>query len=205
VQLDSKLSREHEGSGLGLSLVAKLAELHGGGVTVESEPGRGSRFTVSLPWRLADHNVHQQPETGSAADLKSHILDVSMGEPPLILLAEDNEANVIIVTEFLESMEYRVIVCRNGQEAIDQTIESHPNLILMDIQMPDVDGLEAIRVIRQTSQVAQIPIIALTALAMPGDKERCLTAGANDYLSKPVSLRNLVQTIEALLTQAKTG
>jgi PAS domain S-box-containing protein len=201
VQLDSKLSREHEGSGLGLSLVAKLAELHGGGVAVESEPGQGSRFIVSLPWLAADHQMHLQTDTGSAADLKSHILNLSGSEPPLILLAEDNEANVIIVTEFLESMEYRVIVCRNGQEAIDQTIESRPNLILMDIQMPDVDGLEAIRVIRSTTAVSQVPIIALTALAMPGDRERCLKAGANDYLSKPVSLRNLVQTIEALLNQ----
>ncbi|MCG3210012.1 MAG: Sensor histidine kinase RcsC [Anaerolineae bacterium] len=204
VQLDSKLSRQHEGTGLGLSLVARLAELHGGGVAVESELGRGSRFTVSLPW-------HESAVETPAADATpaDPVAEPPLPEeapaaktPPLILLAEDNEANVITLTEFLTNMDYRVIVARNGKEAIARAAEERPDIILMDVQMPGMDGLEAMRQIRADGQLSNLPIIALTALAMPGDRELCLEAGANDYLSKPVGLRRLMNAIEAQLHPA---
>ena len=203
VQLDSKLSPQHEGSGLGLSLVARLAEMHGGGISVESEPGEGSRFTVSLPWQeepdaedgaaLAD-----QPDSPEISAENSSP-DPAGANPQTVLLAEDNEANVITLTEFLKGLDYRVIVARNGNEAVSRAIEEKPDIILMDIQMPGIDGLEATRQIRAADGVADLPIIALTALAMPGDRERCLAAGANDYLSKPVSLRKLIAAISAQL------
>jgi CheY-like chemotaxis protein len=99
----------------------------------------------------------------------------------------------------------RVVVARNGADAIARARDMHLDVILMDMQMPDMDGLEATRRIRTDPGLAPIPIIALTALAMPGDRERCMEAGADDYLSKPVSLNGLVRTIEQQLARSRRG
>jgi CheY-like chemotaxis protein len=116
-------------------------------------------------------------------------------------LAEDHETNITVLSDYLHSRAYRVEVARNGFEAVEKTRSVHPDLILMDIQMPGMDGLDATRLIRSDPDplTASTPIIALTALAMPGDRERCLAVGANDYLSKPVSVSQLIKTIEAHL------
>jgi CheY-like chemotaxis protein len=116
-----------------------------------------------------------------------------------ILLAEDNEANIRGMGEYLQDRGYDVVVARNGQEALGMAVARRPALILMDIQMPTMDGLEATRRLRGLPEFAATPIIALTALAMPGDRERCLAAGANDYLTKPVSLKGLVETMQQWL------
>lgn len=123
--------------------------------------------------------------------------------PPLILLTEDNQANIITVSSYLKAKNYRVLLAENGQEAIELAKKHQPDLILMDVQMPGMDGLEATRQIRAYPALAQTPIIALTALAMVGDRERCLEAGANDYLTKPVKLKQLVLTIQQLLANCK--
>ncbi len=115
---------------------------------------------------------------------------------PLILVAEDNEDNMKTVSDYLVSKGYRIAVARNGQEATERAREERPDVILMDIQMPKMDGLEATRRIRADADLAEVPIIALTALAMPGDRRRCLAARADEYLSKPVSLKSLVGMIE---------
>jgi CheY-like chemotaxis protein len=120
-------------------------------------------------------------------------------EKPLLLLAEDNEANINTLSPYLQAKGYRLKLARNGSQAIQVAQEERPDVILMDIQMPVMDGLEAIRRLRANQQFARLPIIALTALAMPGDQERCLAAGADAYLSKPVSLKGLVELIEQLL------
>ncbi len=117
----------------------------------------------------------------------------------LILLAEDNEANNGALSQSLLSLGYRLVVAYNGKEAIDKARTEHPDLILMDIQMPGMDGLEAARKIRADPQLSGTPIIALTALAMPGDRARCLAAGVSDYVSKPVSLAALNQAISRQL------
>ncbi len=117
----------------------------------------------------------------------------------MLLIAEDNDTIVQTYSEYLQAIGYRVIVAHNGIEAVEKTLETRPNLVLMDIQMPQMDGLEAINRIRADQEVAHIPIIALTALAMPGDRQRCFDAGANGYLSKPVSLVDLTTTIRGLL------
>ncbi|MEC4817127.1 MAG: PAS domain-containing protein [Scytonema sp. PMC 1069.18] len=120
-------------------------------------------------------------------------------EPPLILLAEDNQANIDTISGYLESRGYRLTLAKNGQQAINTAKAQRPDLIVMDIQMPIMDGLEAIRQIRNDPQVVGVPIIALTALAMPGDREICLAAGASEYLTKPIKLKQLVLTIQQLL------
>lgn len=118
---------------------------------------------------------------------------------PDILLAEDNEANTLTMVSYLEAKGYHLRVVNNGQDAVDAALADPPDLILMDIQMPGMDGLTAIQVIRRHPTLAHIPIIALTALAMEGDRERCLDAGATGYLSKPVRLKELQHLIQTLL------
>ncbi len=201
VQVDSGLDRQHEGTGLGLALVARLTELHGGSVTIESADGGGSRFTVSLPL-----NIGNQPDTSDTPAPAPQSTSTPAPAPnqhpepaTTVLLAEDNEATIQLFTDYLMAKGYHVVVARNGSEAIERVMEEMPSIILMDIQMPGMDGLEAIRIIRADRALPHIPIIALTALAMAGDRERCLNTGADDYLSKPVSLRQLIQTIQAHL------
>ncbi|QIR41086.1 PAS domain S-box protein [Tolypothrix sp. PCC 7910] len=118
---------------------------------------------------------------------------------PLILLADDNQANIDTMSGYLESRGYRLILAKNGQEALEFAKSQQPDLIIMDVQMPVMDGLEAMRHLRQERQFDHVPIIALTALAMPGDRENCLDAGANEYLSKPIKLKQLAVTIQQLL------
>jgi CheY-like chemotaxis protein len=336
VQVDSSLSRQYGGTGLGLALVYRMVEMHGGSISIASEVDRGSRFTISLPWNstgetlkpadplpAANHTlddfskirraliiedspvaaeqfrrylaekgiestIHSQGNKAAAVALDLQpdviILDIllpsssgwevlallkaeagtqnipvliasvvddrrralalgaadhlvkpisrrqlwsalaALGDleaapgqadkqaaegngrerkirsrGPLILLVEDHEQNIMTVSDYLSMKGYQVTVARNGLEALDRVTETKPDLILMDVQMPKMDGLEATRRLRSDPNLASIPIVALTALAMPGDRERCLAAGANDYLSKPISLRGLVEVIETQL------
>jgi CheY-like chemotaxis protein len=121
------------------------------------------------------------------------------GKRGTILLAEDKETNVMVIKDYLEYRGYQVATAQNGVEAISKAEEISPDMILMDIQMPEMDGLEAIRRLRSNPRFSTTPIIAITAFAMPGDRERCIEAGANDYLSKPISLKVLKQMIEKFL------
>jgi signal transduction histidine kinase len=211
VQLDSSLSREHDGTGLGLALVRRLSDMHGGSVAVESKVDQGSRFTVSLPWqRPPEDDLHDGERGPVARQASGTPTPVETDEPlpplkgtaHLILLAEDHEDNLSTISSYLLAKGYRVTVARNGQEAIEQAREEMPDLILMDIQMPEMNGLEATQHIRADARLADVPIIALTALTMPGDRERCLEAGAHEYLCKPVSLKQLVTFIETLLRES---
>lgn len=121
---------------------------------------------------------------------------------PLILLAEDRAPSSDMVRDYLQVHGYQVVVARDGTGVLAQAQAPNPALILMDIQMPGMDGLEAIRRIRADAQLRRIPIIALTAQAMPGDRERCLAAGADDYLTKPISHSALLARLNVLLHQA---
>ncbi|WP_242038102.1 PAS domain S-box protein [Tolypothrix sp. FACHB-123] len=329
VQLDSSLNRQYSGTGLGLALVERIATLHGGTVSVDSEVGKGSCFNICIPYkpgimspiaqiiaplpscRLAVANspvliiedsvpaaeqitryltememqpiVYAQgegvidevlrvqpvmifldiqlpnisgwdvlnqlkanPKTKDipviiisvvdertkgmvngaceylvkpvtraqfqstiekvqhlilpnlSAGMKENLTDATT---PLILLAEDNQANIDTMSGYLESRGYRLLLAKNGQQAIDFAQSQRPNLIVMDIQMPVMDGLEAMRRIREQPELLHVPIIALTALAMSGDRELCLAAGANEYLTKPVKLKQLAIAIQQLLAK----
>ena len=206
VQLDSSLSRRYEGTGLGLSLVARMAAMHGGSVTVESELGKGSRFTIALPWLEPTQVEPPIPSVASTTGSEEKPTVVAKADAPLILIAEDNEMTIFTLSMYLEPHGYRLAIANNGNAAIKMTHTHHPLLILMDLQMPDLDGLETTRRLRNDPdpQIAKVPIIALTALAMPGDRERAIAAGANEYMSKPVNLKELVKLIEQLSNARQT-
>jgi CheY-like chemotaxis protein len=323
VQLDSTYSRQFSGTGLGLSLVRRMTQLHGGRVDVESAVGQGSRFTVTIPWRQpietaqdpapseptpssvpeSDHLVALIIEDDAATaeqitrylraigfavvihDGGGHatslaaannpaviILDIMLdGESGwnilgelkagpetrhipviiasvvddesrgralgaadyvvkpvsydhlaaavgrvvpsvrnreetaesrksgVILLAEDNASNIEVMHDFIESRGYAMVIASDGFEAVERALEFHPAMIFMDIQMPRLDGLEAIRRIRNYTVLEKTPIVALTAFAMEGDREKCLAAGADDYMTKPVSLKTLSEAIHRFL------
>ena len=120
-------------------------------------------------------------------------VDSHVAASPLILVVEDNEDNVATVADYLEFKGMRVAVARTGTEALGFCQTTTPALILMDIQMPGMSGIEVIQVLRQSPDTATTPIIAVTALAMPGDRDRCLLAGANNYVSKPLHMRGLLE------------
>jgi len=202
-QLDSKLSRQYAGTGLGLTLVLRLVEMHGGSVTVESEIGKGSCFTIRIPCKGLDTLIPHNPSGTTTLSEITSIQELP-SNTPLILVADDNEINLMTVTDYLRANKLRVIQARDGLEAVKMVREHAPSLVLMDIQMPLMDGLDAIAHLRADDKHTTMPIIALTSRAMVGDRERCIAVGANDYLSKPVNMKQLVKTIHTHLTKDET-
>jgi PAS domain S-box-containing protein len=213
VQLDSGLTRQHEGTGLGLILVARLTEMHGGSVQVESQPGVGSRFTVMLPIiPFAPRGEGNSKEACSPADSlpaptgnsdTSPMLCIANDTP--ILLVEDNESIISAYTTSLTLSGYHVNVARNGAEALERVQEELFTAIIMDIQLPVMDGLEATRRLRLLPYGATIPIIVLTSLVRPGDEERCRASGANYFLPKPVSSSKIQALLDAIVIQDRTA
>jgi signal transduction histidine kinase/ActR/RegA family two-component response regulator len=214
-QIDSGLSRQYEGSGLGLALTARMANLCGGSIAVESEVDRGSRFMLSLPWRredaapfeilLKDPRQMAQEAQDEAERPNAQTPHRADGREALVLLAEDNEPNLNALRYFLEHQGYTLEVARTGREALELARSARPDIVLMDIQMPDMDGLEAIRSLRADPGLNDIPIVAVTALVLPGDRERCLAAGADDFIGKPISTRALSNAIAGLLQPQAMG
>ena len=193
VQIDSVLARRYEGTGLGLALVKRLAELHGGSVIVESEPGKGSQFIVRIPLHI------QAPVPIPSVSAESKPKLPKFVRFPLVLVAEDNIANVKVLSSFLEKSGCRILHASTGTQAVELALKKAPDIILMDVQMPEMDGIEATRRISQDPRTKEIPIICVTALAMPKDMEACLEAGARAYVSKPYEMYDLLQKIVRLM------
>ncbi|MBP7694360.1 MAG: response regulator, partial [Anaerolineales bacterium] len=199
VQVQSGLDRQYGGTGLGLSLVYRMAELHGGGVGLQSVPGQGSRFTLSLPWRVNAAGPAAEPAGAEAAPAPA---SAPVSQPGKVLIADDNRVNQVAFADYLTFRGYQVVLAADGEEALARARADHPDIILIDVQMPRLNGLEAVRRLRADPELAGLPVIALTALAMEGDRERCLAAGADEYLAKPVNLPQLERVIEAQLKRA---
>ena len=203
VQVDSSFSRKYPGTGLGLSLVKRFVELHSGTVTVQSEPGKGSRFTVDLPFAKESQSGYQA-DTMAPAD--SHVTEKADSDLlPQILFAEDNDHVAMAITPILEASGFDVLRAINGKVAVKLAKEHSLDLILMDVQMPVMDGLEAIRQIRSLPDFADTPIIALSGFAMPEDSSRCIEAGANSFVTKPCKMPELISKIRQVLSSCETN
>jgi PAS domain S-box-containing protein len=200
VQLDAGLDRRHEGSGLGLALVRRMVDLHHGRVELQSEVGRGSRFTVVLA--VEQPSVEEPRKPLVPAPRMSTPVPIDGLPSCTVLIADDNEANTHHLEEYLKAHGFNVLISRDGEEVMRLCREVSPAVVLMDIQMPRLNGLDAIRQLRAESATAHLSMVALTALAMPGDRERCLAAGADAYLSKPVRLSDVLEVVRALTARA---
>lgn len=192
-QSDSSLTREYGGAGLGLAICSRLLGLLGGDlIDVESVQGRGSTFSFSLaidPVQNREPSVNEEPQA------------IVQFPQATILLAEDNELSRFVASRMLERFGCRIITASNGLEAIRLQERGAPDLILMDCQMPEIDGFRACRIIRENEEVGKhVPIIALTAHAFAEDRERCLSSGMDDYLTKPVKIRELSEVLSRYLS-----
>lgn len=206
-QVDASLTRQHEGTGLGLALTKRLAEMHGGTVSLESVENQGSTFRVWLPLtelkeELAAANSTAIEQLTATAENKS---TSKAKEAKRILVVEDQPFNQELMLEVLELEGYTVELISDGA-AMMTVIQSYgatpsllPNLILLDIQLPKVDGFEIMRHLKASPIWKDIPVIAVTAMAMTGDRDRCLAAGADAYLSKPLNLNLLTETVQTFL------
>jgi signal transduction histidine kinase/ActR/RegA family two-component response regulator len=197
VQADGTMSRRHEGTGLGLAISKQLVEMMGGSMGVESEPGRGSRFRVTI--RLKEGEIEKRQD--SIADIKEEVPEDNITDRhPCVLLAEDNPVNQEVGRLILEALGCEVEVAENGHVAADAVFNNDYDLVFMDCQMPELDGYGAARLIRQREsegdvEQRRVTIVALTAHAMEGDREQCLAAGMDDYVPKPFKPEQLAAVL----------
>lgn len=203
-QVDSSTTRQYGGTGLGLVICEKLTTLMGGGIEVKSEPNKGSIFRFSITAKVAP----DVPEPAGAAlanadsERKLHS-DFADRYPMTILVAEDNKVNQIVIMNTLSKLGYRADLAQNGLEVLGRVEKTDYDIILMDMQMPQMDGLEATRRIKARNTIQPF-IIAMTANALQQDKEKCFEAGMDDYLSKPVILDDLVVLLQKWASRLET-
>ena len=200
-QVDASTTRRRDGAGLGLTISADLIRAMGGSRTVRSELGQGSEFIFTVPLLIDRRKLDDIPTTAAGAPLTDVLKEHSTRPPLRILLAEDTPTNQLLVRHALSKRGHHVVVAGDGRTAVDFARRGRYDVILMDLQMPDMDGFEATAAIRRLPG-DQPPIIALTAHTMVGDRERCLSAGMQNYLSKPIDLRELIETVEEVFQES---
>ncbi len=201
-QVDASISRKYGGTGLGLAIAKNLAERMGGTIAVSSQAGQGSVFTVSIPLKISQPDLKN--ESGAPARLLSGDNPVEKAGKLHILLAEDYEPNMLVATTLLAEFGYSYEMARNGREAIEKFRSGNFDLILMDVQMPEMDGLQATAAIREIERKdgrARTPVVGTTAHALKEDRARCLDAGMDDYLAKPYYAEALLEKIKSAVGQ----
>ncbi len=193
-QVDSSFSREIGGSGLGLSITRGLVHMLGGDLWFDSEPGAGSHFYFTLPVSLQDEKTAGE----SVANTEQYLHELSLEADTTrhILVCEDEYINTVLICTLLEGAGYHPSVAINGLEAVRKWKNQKFDCIIMDIQMPEMDGFEAVRHIRETENQEHVPIIAMTANATEADREKCLQAGMDYYLAKPIDGREVLHLIQ---------
>lgn len=190
-QLDHYLTKRIRGTGIGLTITKKIVDFLGGEIQVESKPKNGSTFVIDLPFK-------ESTKLKSKVALKNQIV---MSDRPMkkvkILLAEDNEANQFLIKALTKNTDWELTVVDDGQKAVDEFSNDTFDIILMDVQMPVMNGYEATKIIREmeADKDHHTPIVALTAFAMTSDKEQCINAGMDDYISKPFKRQQFMDTV----------
>ena len=195
-QADSSINRKYGGTGLGLAITKTLAEIMGGTISLQSKLGVGSTFAVCIPLEIAP----EQPDEGQPSMTEMLEFAIDSKTRALVLLVEDYEPNVLVARTFLEDFGYRVDVATNGLEAFEKVKTGRYLVVLMDVQMHGLNGLDATRMIRTHEQQhgrPRLPIIGMTAHALAGDRERCLGVGMDDYIAKPFNPDELRAKIKA--------
>jgi PAS domain S-box-containing protein len=195
-QADSSITRKYGGTGLGLAICKQLVELMHGSITVNSEPGVGTEFTISLP--LPIHKEGSPPSALGNANMADMHAQYIKNKKIKILLVEDYQPNILVAVTQLESFGYECHVVKCGKEAIEKLGNVEFDLVLMDVQMQEMDGFETTRIIRRREAKENrrpVPIIAMTAHALTGDREKCHLAGMDDYISKPFNAKELQRKI----------
>jgi PAS domain S-box-containing protein len=200
VQVDETLARAHEGTGLGLALVRRLVEMHNGTVFARNGKARGCIFSVTIPWKRDDDS--QPIKRKNTKFFTSSLKVPSIPDRYNILLVDDHEINRQVTADFLEHSGYTITQAENGQKALDCLANEEIHALILDVQMPVLDGLEVLRRIRTQDIHANLPVLMLTGFASEYDAERCFKAGANEFLSKPVRLKELREKVAALLVEA---
>jgi len=200
-QADASTTRLYGGTGLGLAIVSELAELMGGLITAESKVGKGSAFTVTI-----------KLERPSSSDMAAENGRAPAGipawsEPPLVLVVEDSSVNQIVAARSLERCGCRAEVAADGREGLEALLAGKFDAVLMDCQMPVLDGYAATAELRKReAQTGEhMPVIAMTAHAMDGDRERCLAAGMDDYISKPMRREELAEILHRWIPASAAG
>src|ERR1700730_5248625 len=202
-QADSSTTRKYGGTGLGLTISARLASMMGGRISVESEIGRGSRFCLFVRMEALAQTIESDtiavPESSSSEQASPR--EVIARRELHILLAEDNRVNQAVASRILAKLGHILVIANNGLEAIEQLKQQAFDLVLMDVQMPEMDGILATKVIREQEKSTHdhIPIIAMTAHAMTGDRARCLAAGMDGFVTKPITPEEVDAAILAAL------
>jgi CheY-like chemotaxis protein/anti-sigma regulatory factor (Ser/Thr protein kinase) len=223
-QLENSETRRHGGTGLGLAISRKMLAILHGEIEVESEPGKGAKFTIHIPASTAPvrpatrtpraeksrlgSEAKSKSDDGKAGARKRSKLSLRFPiskrpKSPRILVIEDDENTRYAMQFILENAGYQVEFAEAGEKALLAAQHQRPDLILMDIMMPNMDGYQVARMLKAQKQLAHIPVVALTARAMKGDREKALAAGCNDYLTKPFESKDILGMLEKWLGNVK--